>query len=140
MGRHRGRRHVLGAVTAVLALGAGCADDESAATADCQAQVRVDGEVYTGYAFTEQRPAARFATAEVAQCHDTGPDAPGSVFTGDGDEVAARSVPGHDREDVLAVRFDARLWEIYFSDSVSPSDREDIARELSSPTRASRSR
>lgn len=148
MGRLRGVRHVAAAVAAVLLLGAGCASagssETSSRTSDCQAQVRVGGEVYTGYAFTRHEPSARYAEAEVADCDDNGTDARGSVFRGGATQVETWSFAGHDPGDVLAVRFDARSWEVYFSESVPRDVLEETVRELSSaarrPTPASRSR
>ena len=48
-------------------------------TADCAAQVRFRGVVYTAYVVTHHA-ATRYAAADLGECHDTGQDPRGSVF------------------------------------------------------------
>jgi hypothetical protein len=124
-------RRVVGAVAAVLVLGAGCGSGGSPTTSsDCQAQVRVDGGVFTGYGVTRRKPSAPVGLAEQAECHDVGDDADGSVFGADAPQVEVWSFEGYDPDEVLGVRFGAASWTVFIAETVSPSSTEEITREL----------
>lgn len=115
-------------VLAALLL-AGCGSDGEG-SADCGSQVRLDGVVYTSHGFT-QRGGERLGPVEVAECHDVGEDAPGSVFPDDPREVQAVRIPGHDADVALGVRFDDTSFRVYVAESVPDAEQERIYEELS---------
>lgn len=102
------------------------------ATADCQTQVRLADQLYTGYGFTD-RDATAHGVAEAADCHDVGKDAPGSVFPHDPRSVRVWSFAGHPPEQVLGVRFDADSFQVLVAESATPSERDRILQQLTGP-------
>ena len=101
-------------------------------TADCSNQVRFDGTVYTGYAFTD-REATEVGVADKAECLDVVEDAQGPVFGDDPEQVDVSSFEGYSPDEVVGVRFDDQRYEVYFADSLSSIDIERIAAELTGP-------
>jgi hypothetical protein len=116
---------------AVTTLVTGCAAETSTgqAAADCTNQVRLDGRVYSSYAYTD-RSAQRYGQAEQAECHDTGDNPAGSVFPDEPSMVTVWSFDGYPPEDALGVRFDEGSFAVYVADSVPRKDERRIYREL----------
>ena len=113
----------------------GCSADGSTPTAsDCSAQIRVDGNVYTSYGYTD-RKASRHSAAEAADCHDVGEDSAGSVFPEHPRHVATWSFRGYPPKSVLGVRFDKDSFAVFVADSAPVAERERIFRELAKPSR-----
>lgn len=106
----------------------GCASPDET-TADCSNQVRLDGTVYTGYAFTE-REGTQVGVADKAECHDMGDDAEGSVFADDPVHVDVWAFEGYSPDQVLGVRFDDRRFEVYFAESLASTDIERMSEAL----------
>ena len=123
----------VGLAAAMVVLGgisAGCSGDPaSPVAADCTNQVRLDGRVYSSYGFTNLA-ATRFADVELADCHDLGRGAPGSVFPEDAHHVSGWSFPGYSTDDVLGVPFDEDSFAVYVSDAVPPAESERLFTEL----------
>ena len=117
------------AVALAVALTA-CSSSPAETSADCSNQVRFEGKVYTGYAFTE-RVGTELGVAEKAECHDVGEDAEGSVFGDDPPEVKVWSFEGFSPDEIVGVRFDDQQFEVYLADSLAPADIERISEELS---------
>jgi hypothetical protein len=117
-------------LVAVVASG-GCSGDPQS-SADCAAQVRADGVVYTSNGTTEHR-ASRYASAERADCHDVGNDAAGSVFPDEPDRVATWTFEGYAPTKVLGVRYSKDAFGVFVADSVSAEESQriyaDLARE-----------
>lgn len=103
---------------------------EGQAAADCGAQIRRGEQVYTGYAYTD-RVGVELGKAETAECHDVGEDAEGSVFSADPPQVTIWSVEGYSPDDLVAVRFDDDLFQVFFSESLPAEEVERIAEDLS---------
>ena len=114
---------------AVLAVVLTACSSPDETTADCSNQVRFDGTVYTGYAFTD-REATEVGVADKAECHDVGEDAEGPVFGDDPEQVEVSSFEGYSPGEVVGVRFDDQRYEVYFAESLSSMDIERIAEEL----------
>jgi hypothetical protein len=120
---------------ALLLTGCDAQDDGSGGTAaalDCAMQVRLGGTVYVGYGYTAGK-ATRSGEVEVAECHDVGPDAAGSVFTTDSEAVPAFSFPGLPTDQVLGVRFDEDNLTVFVAESVAPAKRDRILEQLDPP-------
>lgn len=138
MGSTRTAAGGIGIVLAFAALGCTSYDtDASTGAADCAAQLRLDGVVYTSYGYTE-RQALRYAAADAAECHDVGEDAAGSVFPEHPRQVTTWTFRGYPPEEVVGVRFDADAFAVYVADSVPSAERERIFRELRQPTASRR--
>ena len=91
----------------LLSVVVGCGSDQGATSADCgAAAIRCDGTVYTEAGFTTKHPATTSGQAERAECHDVGPNAPGTVFTGDGEKVEVVTFEEYEASQVLGVRED----------------------------------
>jgi len=132
------RSVALSLALAVALSTAGCGDDAntSSGPADCDHQVRLDGRTYTSHGYTD-RDARQFGQAELAECHDFGPDAPGSVFPADPHHVPAWSFAGYSTDTVIGVRFDTKSFAVFVADDVSRQESDRIYRELgkaSAPT------
>ena len=110
------------------------ASHSAISTADCTAQVRVRGVVYTAYGFTHHA-ATRYATADLADCHKTGKDSRGSVFPDSPDRVAMWSFREYPPDKVLAVRRGQGSFAVYVADSVPQSARDRISHALSNAKR-----
>ncbi|WP_090970199.1 DUF6281 family protein [Nocardioides exalbidus] len=108
---------------------AGCSDTGSTGSADCSAQIRESGVVYTSYG-TTRRDATRHVEADVAQCDDIGPDA-GSVFPDDPGQVRTWVFDGYSPSDVLGVQYGRTVFGVFVADRLHPDVRERIYRELS---------
>ncbi len=122
------------ALLVTLLLISGCGTDgEDEGTADCSAQVRLDGTVYTSHGFTspdyDASRATRIGDAEVADCHDVGEHAAGSVFTDDPREVAVWAFEGYRDDEVVGVRTDG-TFAVYVAETVPAKDRDRIFEEL----------
>jgi len=121
-----------GAVTLGLTfLLAGCDAEtpEGSASYECTPQVRMNGQVYDGRGYTDQR-ATRFARADEAECHDVGQSAPGSIFTDDPRQVAVWTFADHSPERVLGVRLDHDSFLVLIAASVPLQEAERIERAL----------
>ena len=102
-GRNQSRVVVLFCVM-LLSLVVGCGSDQGATSADCgAAAIRRDGTVYTEAGVTKH-PATATGQAERAECHDVGPNAPGTVFPGDGEKVKVVTFEEYEASQVLGVR------------------------------------
>ena len=112
---------------------AGCAGDanapERSAADECTPQIRLQGVVYTAFDYTD-RGATKFGTADEADCHDVGREAPGSVFPNDPDEVAVWAFGGYSPEQVLGVRLGPDSFTVFIADSVPRDQAERISRAL----------
>jgi hypothetical protein len=108
----------------------GCSTHGGAQTSrDCQAQVRIDGIVYTSYGHT-QRKASRHSVADRADCDDVGEDAAGSVFPEDPQQVPTWSFAAYPPSEVVGVRFDKDSLAVFIADSVPDPERERIIQSL----------
>ena len=120
-------------VLAVLAMTVtACAADPTVSTtveAECTPQLRLGDVVYTSYGYTDRQP-KKFATADKADCHDVGRDAPGSVFPDDPRQVVVWAFRGYPAEKVLGVRFDATSFAVHVAESVPRAEGNRIFREL----------
>ncbi|RYU14349.1 DUF6281 family protein [Nocardioides iriomotensis] len=121
-------------VAAMLAfLLTGCAGDttssEPSAAYECTPEIRFDGVVYSAYDYTDQG-ATKFGTADEADCHDVGREAPGSVFPNDPRQVAVWTFGGYTSEQVLGVRFGPDSFMVFIADSVPRDQAEHISRTL----------
>lgn len=114
----------------VVAVG-GCSGSGPQTFADCAAQVRADGVVYTSNGVTE-RKASKYASAERADCHDVGQDAAGSVFPDEPSQVATWTFPGYPPAKVLGVRYGTDSFGVFIADSVPSEERERIYEDLAS--------
>ena len=119
-------------LTVLLAVALCACSSPDETTADCSNQVRFDGTVYTGYAFTD-REATEVGVADKTECHDVGEDAEGSAFGDDPEQVDVSSFEGYSADEVVGVRFDDQRYEVYFAESLSSRDIERISEELSGP-------
>src|SRR5690554_6624362 len=119
-----------GVLVMVLPALAACTQQEGQAAADCGAQIRRGEQVYTGYAYTD-RVGVELGKAETAECHDVGEDAEGSVFSADPPQVTIWSVEGYSPDDLVAVRFDDDLFQVFFSESLPAEEVERTAEDLS---------
>ena len=109
----------------------GC--QEAATTAvDCQAQIRVDGATFTSYGST-QREAKRHGTADQAECHDTGLEPAGSVFSAEPPQMETWRFDGYPPAEVLGVRSVRDSFEVYVADSLPDDERDRILEELGRP-------
>lgn len=126
-------RAFLAAVAVALTVaGSGCAASSAGnaeSAGDCQAQVRLDGVTYTSYGYTD-RQAKRFGTADEAECHDTGSDAPGSVFPADPRPVTVWTFAGYSPSEVLGVRFDETSFAVFSADSLPSQEVDRILAQL----------
>jgi hypothetical protein len=106
-------------------------DDRRSATssADCAAQVRRDGAVYTGYGRTA-RALDRLGTADLAVCEDVGGDPRGSVFPDPAEQVTVWSVRGYPTDAVLGVRRRPGLVEVFVADRLPRGTRDRLLRDL----------
>lgn len=126
------RRHLV-AMASFVAV-AGCSmPGESGASNDCESQVRADDIVYTRVIDTD-REATRFATAEVAECDDVGPDPEGSVFPEHPQLVQTWEFAGYSTDDVVGVRAGADTINVFIADSVPLTERDRLIEELSDTT------
>jgi hypothetical protein len=114
---------------AFLSACAGSTDAARQATADCSDQIRVDGVIYTGYGQSDRKPVP-FATADRADCHDVGRNAPGSVFADSPQQVEAWRFDGYSPREVLAVPVDNNSYEVFFAESVSDDAIHRVLAEL----------
>lgn len=114
----------------VIAAATGCSATSTQSSADCAAQIRVAGVVYTSYG-TTNRGAARHVEADEAECHDVGADAPGSVFADTPRQVRTWTFTGYSPDEVLGVRHGRNGFEVFVADTVQPDDRERIYAGLS---------
>jgi hypothetical protein len=115
---------------ALTATAAGCSSGvEGEAAGDCSLQIRLDGDTYTSYGFTD-RDGTRYAPADEASCEDVGEDPRGSVFSDDAPRVTTWTFSGYPPDDVLGVRFDADSFTVYVADSLAPDERDRIFEEL----------
>lgn len=118
----------------VAAVG-GCSTSGGQQTsADCSAQVRADGIVYTSYGHTE-RKASTHLSAEVADCDDFGRDAAGSVFSETPPKVATWTFAGYPPAKVLGVRVGKDSFAVFVADSVPPEERDQIHEDLAGGAR-----
>lgn len=114
----------------VMVVAAGCSQAGTQSSADCAAQVRVAGVVYTSYG-TTYREATRHVDADEAQCHDVGPTAPGSVFADNPEQVRTWTFDGYSPDDVLGVKNGNDGFGVFIADNVPVDERERIHAELS---------
>ena len=121
-------RNIAAVLAVVVLVLAGCTD-QPVGSADCNTQIRVDDVVYTSYGFTRE-PATEHRPAEVAACHDVGPDPEGSVFTDDGATVTSWRFDGYSADEVLGVRQDRHRYVVLVATSVSDTDRDRIMAAL----------
>lgn len=122
---------VLAALFALAACASSGSDnpDDGHGDADCAAQIRVDEAIYTSHGYTEQE-ATKHSVADRAECDDVGPDAAGSVFPGDPEQVTTWTFDGYPAGRVLGVRFNHTTFAVFVSDSVPQKEAERIYREL----------
>ncbi len=135
----------------LLALCAGCgADSDSASTddvskptetsqgakpeasAECVPFIRRKGITYRGYGYTAERPRP-FSRAEVADCRDTQPDSPGSVFASTPPKEAVGTFRGFPAEEVLGVRFNETTYSVFIAQSLPRAKGEAILADLRGP-------
>jgi hypothetical protein len=119
-------------IAVTVAFGAaGCSDSGGAqSAADCAAQVRADGIVYTSHGYTE-RGATEHSSAEEAVCEDVGPDAAGSVFPAAPSLVTTWTFKGFPAAKVLGVRSgDTSTFAVFVADSVPAQERDRIYQHL----------
>lgn len=119
------------AAGALAALLVGCAASppDGSAAYECAPQVRFDGVVYSAYDYTDE-DATKFGMADEAECHDVGPEAPGSVFPDTPDQVAVWTFDGYSSGQVLGVRFGQDSFSVFIADSVPRDEAERISRAL----------
>ncbi|MBC9732419.1 DUF6281 family protein [Nocardioides marmotae] len=113
-----------------VVVAAGCSPAGSPSSADCSAQIRVADVVYTSHGSTS-RDATRHGRADEAQCHDIGPDAGGSVFADDPEQVRTWTFEGYSPDEVLGVKYGTNGFGVFVADTVQPDQRERIYAELS---------
>jgi hypothetical protein len=107
----------------------------SPTSADCSAQVRADGIIYTSHGYTK-RSATKFSSAEEADCHDVGPDAAGSVFPDSPRHVTTWRFARYPTAKVLGVRSgNADSFAVFVADSVPPAERDRIYDDLAGGAR-----
>ena len=114
----------------VMVATAGCSQAGTKSAADCAAQIRVAGVVYTSYG-TTNRQAMRHVAADEAQCHDVGPNADGSVFADNPDQVRTWTFESYSPADVLGVKYDKDGFGVFIADNVPVDERERIYADLS---------
>jgi hypothetical protein len=121
------------ASVALLAVLAGCSADGSPdpapGTFDCAERIRFEGVTYSGRGYTEH-DATRFAVADRAECHDTGPTPDGSVFEDDPEQVATWSFDDYPTQEVLAVRFDKGSFTVFVAETIPEGRAEEILADL----------
>lgn len=131
--KHAVRMRIVAAVLVGVSFAlSGCASDPTATgadTADCSAQIRSEGVVYTSHGYSE-REAKKLGTAQQADCQDVGEDAPGSVFSDSSEPVTTWTFEGYPPTMVLGVQFDAHTFAVFVADSVPAEDRDRIYLEL----------
>ncbi len=95
------------AATTLLALViTGCGQGGGTGAAECELQVRTaNGRIYQSDGFTEAvgKPLGK---ADLAQCGDTGSDAPGPYFPDDPERVDVFSIPFESQGDRIALCLD----------------------------------
>lgn len=118
-------------VAAASLLVVGCAGKAPGghAAADCSTQVRLDDRVYTSYGYTD-REGTKLSVADRAECHDVGPDAEGSLFPEDPEQVTVWSFEGYSPERVVGVRFDSDSYAVFVADSVPRTESDQIFEAL----------
>lgn len=107
----------------------GCSGSDPQTSADCAAQVRVNGVVYTSYGITDRR-AKKHSTAEQADCQDVGQDATGSVFPEQPHHVTTWEFPGYSPAKVLGVRYGDDSFGVFLAESLGPDERERVYADL----------
>ena len=107
----------------------GCSGDPQT-SADCAAQVRANGVVYTSNGMADHC-ASRNGSAERADCHDVGDDAAGSVFPDEPDRVATWTFEGYATTKVLGVRYSKHAFGVFVANSVSAEESQRIYADLS---------
>lgn len=120
---------LLAALTGLVLVASGCSGSSGQASADCGTSAQRGDTTYSGHGFTDD-VATKLGEVELAECHDTGPDPDGSVFTGHGERVAAWSFEGQDPDDVLGIRATESRWLILIADDVSPEGVDKILKDL----------
>lgn len=91
--------------------------------------MRVDGVLYTSVGPTH-RQASRYASAEKAECHDTGRDPGGSVFADDPERLDTWAFDGYPPTKVLGVRWYGNDLGVFIADAVPAEERERIHEDL----------
>ncbi|TNM37572.1 hypothetical protein FHP29_17375 [Nocardioides albidus] len=115
----------------VLLLGVmACSTDRERSAGDCDAVIRVENRTYTAVTMTNDKPAEKFATAQMGRCEDVGASPPGVVFDGDVDQVQSWVFEGYDSDVVLGVRV-SDSWQVFVEDSVTEAEREGIVSAFS---------
>jgi hypothetical protein len=122
------------AVFALAFFLAACAGDanapEGSVSYECSPQIRFDGVTYTAYDHTD-RGATKLGTADEADCHDVGWEAPGSVFPNDPQQVAVWTFGGYSPEQVLGARVGPDAFTLFIADPVPRDQAVGISRALS---------
>ena len=114
----------------VLVAAAGCAQAGPRSAADCPDRVRFDDIVCTSYGATE-RAATPHATADQADCEDTGQDPQGSVFPDDPTQVRTWTFDGYPATQVLGVEYGVDSYGVFIADTVPVDERDSILKDLS---------
>lgn len=86
--------------------------------------------MYTSYG-TTSREATRHVDADEAQCHDVGPNADGSVFADNPEQVRTWTFEGYSPDEVLGVKYGKDAFGVFIADNVPLDERERIYSELS---------
>lgn len=107
-----------------------CSEAGPQSSADCAAQIRLDGLVYTSYG-TSSREADRHVEADEADCEDTGRDARGSVFPDNPRRVRTWVFEGYPPEKVLGVQYGKNSFGVFVADTVASDEQERIYADLS---------
>lgn len=80
------------------------------------------GVVYTSYGMTS-RDARRHVEADEAQSHDVGPNAEGSVFADNPEQVRTWTFDGYSPDDVLGVQYGKNWFGVFIAETVQPDER-----------------
>lgn len=107
-----------------------CSEAGPQSSADCSAQIRLDGVVYTSYGMSS-READPHVDADEADCDDTGRDPQGSVFPDSPSRVRTWVFEGYPPEEVLGVQYGKNSFGVFVADTVAPDEQERIYADLS---------
>jgi hypothetical protein len=125
-------RRLIAALTGLALVATGCSGSSGQVSSDCGVAVQRGGTTYSERGFTDAvaTEVGKVGEVELAECHDTGPDPDGSVFTGHGAHVVAWTFAGQDPDQVLGIEAPESRWRILIADDVAAGDADRILAEL----------
>ena len=113
----------------VVVAATACSQTGSQSSADCADQVRLAGVVYTWNGTTD-REATRHASADRAECDDTGEDPQGSVFPDEPAQVQTWMIDGYSPAQVLGLRYDDGSYGVLIADILGADEQRRIRADL----------